>query len=91
MVDIRIQHNPSEDKLRELGVSKWPLWTKEASEFPWTYDTPEVCYFLEGEVIVTPTDGEPVKMGVGDLVEFPSGMSCKWKILRDVTKNYRFG
>ncbi|HEY9650346.1 MAG TPA: cupin domain-containing protein, partial [Coleofasciculaceae cyanobacterium] len=49
------------------------------------------CYLLEGEVIVTPDDGEPVQFGKGDLVTFPAGMSCTWKILQDVRKHYRFG
>ncbi len=91
MADITVDHDPSNDKLKELGVTGWPIWTKEVSEFPWTYDTPEVCYFLEGEVIVTPANGDPVKMGAGDLVEFPLGMSCSWNILKNVKKNYKFG
>ncbi|MEM8779574.1 MAG: cupin domain-containing protein, partial [Cyanobacteria bacterium P01_G01_bin.49] len=47
--------------------------------------------FLEGEVIVTPDEGEPVSMGKGDLVTFPAGMSCTWKICSDVKKHYKFG
>lgn len=88
---IQVEHQPSTERLEQLGVFDWSIWTKEASEFPWTYDEQETCYFLTGEVIVTPTDGEPVKMGKGDLVTFPAGMSCTWKILQDVRKHYRFG
>ncbi|HEY9661852.1 MAG TPA: cupin domain-containing protein, partial [Allocoleopsis sp.] len=62
-----------------------------ASTFPWTYDEQETCYFLEGEVMVTPTGGQPVSMGKGDLVTFPAGMSCTWEILKDVRKHYCFG
>lgn len=81
---------PSPERLQQLGISQWPIWTKEASEFPWTYDEQETCYFLEGEVIVTPTGGQPVPMGKGNLVTFPAGMSCTWNILKDVKKHYRF-
>jgi uncharacterized protein YjlB len=31
-----------------------------------------------GDVIVTPDGGQAVKMGKGDLVTFPAGMSCMW-------------
>ncbi len=90
MADIRIEHQPEESHLTALGVSNWPIWTKEASEFPWTYAETETCYFLEGEVEVTPEGREPVTMGRGDLVTFPAGMSCTWKIRKDVRKHYRF-
>jgi uncharacterized protein len=91
IMEITVEHQPSPEKLNELGVSNWSIWTKEASEFPWTYDDRETCYLLEGEVIVTPKGGQPVQFGKGDLVTFPAGMSCTWKILKDVKKHYRFG
>ncbi len=91
MSRIKVERKPSEDRLKELGVIEWSIWTKEASEFPWSYDESETCYFLEGEVIVTPDDGDPVVMGKGDLVTFPKGMSCTWEIRKDVKKHFVFG
>jgi uncharacterized cupin superfamily protein len=91
MSDIKIEHRPSQAKLDVMGVYDWPIWTKEISEFPWTYDSNETCYLLEGEVIVTPEGGEPVKLEEGDLVSFPAGMSCTWDVRRAVKKHYRFG
>ncbi|MEJ5330334.1 MAG: cupin domain-containing protein [Desulfobaccales bacterium] len=88
MAEIKVERRPSEARLKELGVRQWPIWTKEVSEFPWTYDTQEVCYFLEGEVEVIPEGGDPVKMGEGDLVTFPAGMSCTWKVTKPVRKHY---
>ena len=90
-MDIKIERNPGEDRLQGLGVKSWPIWTKETSEFPWHYDDSETCYFLEGDVVVTPDKGDPVEVGKGDLVTFPKGMSCTWKIRRDVKKHYKFG
>ncbi len=90
MKKIEIRRNPDEKTLESAGVFQWPVWTKEVSEFPWTYDAAETCYFLEGEVTVTPEDGEPVLVGKGDLVTFPQGMSCTWKIVKNVKKHYRF-
>ena len=91
MSQIKNERQPDEKRLKNMGVSGWPVWTKEISEFPWTYDDKEICYFLEGDVVVTPEGGDPVEMGRGDLVTFPAGMSCTWKIRKDVRKHYKFG
>ena len=90
MSEIIVAHSPSEEQLEALGVRNWPIWTKEVSTFPWTYDSSETCLFLEGDVIVTPEGGQPVKMGKGDLVTFPQGMSCTWEIRQAVRKHYNF-
>ena len=90
MPDILIEHAPAEAKLASLGVFSWPIWSCKFSEFPWTYDSRETCYLLEGEVIVTPDGGLPVSFAAGDLVVFPAGMSCRWQVLRAVRKHYRF-
>ena len=88
---IKVERNPDSKRLETLGVKTWPIWTKEESEFPWSYSDTETCYLLEGEVEVTPEGGEPVRFGQGDLVTFPKGMSCTWKITRAVKKHYTFG
>jgi uncharacterized cupin superfamily protein len=90
MSKIKVERNPSQARLQELGVKGWPIWTKEVSEFPWTYDSTETCYILEGEVTVTCDDGESVKVGQGDLVTFPQGLSCTWKVTGPIRKHYRF-
>jgi uncharacterized cupin superfamily protein len=87
---IEIERNPSEERLKKLGVEKWQIWEKEVSEFPWYYDETETCYILEGNVIVTPQAGEPVEIKKGDLVTFPKGMSCTWKITNPIRKHYNF-
>jgi hypothetical protein len=91
MSRITVEHSPSPEKLQELGVSNWPTWSKEVSKFPWTYGDTETAYVLEGEVVVTPDGGEPVRFGKGDLVTFPAGMSCTWEVLKPIRKHYRFG
>jgi len=90
MSRIKIEHNPSGERLKELGVTAWHIWTKEISEFPWSYEEAETCYFLEGDVVVTPDGEQPIPIGKGDLVTFPKGMSCTWKIRTDVKKHYTF-
>jgi uncharacterized cupin superfamily protein len=88
---IDVERGPAEDALKQRGVFDWPIWTKEVSSFPWTYDASETCYLLEGEVVVTPDGGEPVEIRKGDLVTFPSGMSCTWEVRSPVRKHYTFG
>jgi hypothetical protein len=88
---IKIERQADQAKLNELGVFTWPAWSKGVSEFPWTYDEAETCYFLEGDVVVTPAGGEAVQVGKGDLVTFPAGMSCTWDIRATVKKHYQFG
>lgn len=76
--------------LAERGVKTWPVWEKEVSEFPWSYDSVEECFLLEGEVEVTCGDGEKVAFGAGDFVTFPKGLSCTWKVKKPVRKHYNF-
>ena len=91
MSKIIVEHAPDSERLKKLGVHSWSTWSKEVSVFPWTYSEQEVAYVLEGEVVVTPKGGEPVSFGAGDLVTFPSGMSCTWEVRKPLRKHYRFG
>jgi len=91
MSEIKIVDNPSQEQLDEIGVRSWPQWGCGVSVFPWTYDEPETCYLLEGEVFVTPEGGEPTRVAAGQLVTFPAGMSCTWDVKAAVKKHYRFG
>lgn len=88
---IIVDSSPNPATLDTLGILSWPIWEKEVSEFPWFYDTKEVCYILEGEVIVTPEGGEAVTLRAGDLVTLPAGMECRWDITQTIRKHYRFG
>lgn len=91
MAETKVNHTPDPATLDSPGVASWGIWTREISKFPWTYDEQETCYFLEGDVIVTPDGGAPVRGGKGDLVAFPACMSCTWDIRAAVRKHYRFG
>lgn len=88
---INVQSAPSEQELVELEVFDWPIWEKEVSNFPWSYDIQETCYILEGEVTVTPENGEPVLIKAGDLVTFEAGLNCTWEIHQPIRKHYQFG
>jgi uncharacterized cupin superfamily protein len=80
----------SEQEIAQRGIRGWPIWEKEVSEFPWTYDSIEECLILEGEVTVTPEGAAPVTVGAGDFVTFPNGMNCTWKVTKRIRKHYNF-
>ncbi|GAB6189484.1 hypothetical protein JCM30566_12240 [Marinitoga arctica] len=88
--EIKIIENPSEDVLNKLNISEWPIWEKEISTFDWYYDDTEVCYILDGEVIIH-TKNSTYKIKKGDLVEFKKDLSCKWEIIKPIKKYYNFG
>jgi uncharacterized cupin superfamily protein len=81
---------PTEQELSQLNVKSWGVWTKEVSEFPWSYDDTETCYILEGEVEVT-GEGEKIEFKKGDLVQFKKGLKCNWNVKKPVRKYYYFG
>jgi hypothetical protein len=79
--------SPEEYKKRQ--IESWPIWEKEVSCFPWTYDGDEECFILEGEVTVE-TDEGMVYIKPGDFVTFKSGLSCVWDIKKAIRKHYNF-
>lgn len=90
MDKITIEHNPSEERLKQLGVAKWPIWEKEVSRFPIDFDETESAYVLEGEIIVTPKGSEPVRIVAGDLVSFHAGLDSDWEVVKPLRKHYSY-
>ncbi len=74
----------------EAEMKQCPTWEKEPSEFEWHYDEQETCLVLEGEVTVE-AEGQSVSFGAGDLVIFPKGLDCVWKVKKKIRKHYKFG
>ena len=89
MSEIKIEQ-PSQQQLKEMGITTWGVWEKEISKFDWQYDQQETCYILRGKVTVTTKDGQSVDFGTGDLVTFPKGLACVWDIKEPVRKYYNF-
>ncbi len=38
---------PTEQELEKIKVKSWGTWSKEISEFDWSYGDTETCYVLE--------------------------------------------
>jgi len=80
---------PSDKEVEE--TRNWGTWSREKSEFPWSYSEKETCYILEGEAEATDNAGNKISFGKGDMVRFEQGLECTWKILKDINKRYKFG
>ena len=89
MTQIVVDHNPTEEKLKELGVSSWSIWEKEVSKFPLDFSMTESAYLLEGEIHVTPKGGDKVVIKAGDFVVFPKGMKSMWEVVEPLRKHYK--
>jgi len=88
-MEIRISR-PTQEELEKLNVKSWSPWSCDVSEFDWEYEEDETCYILEGRVIVTTEDGKSVEIKKGDLVTFPKGLKCRWKVIEPIRKVYKF-
>jgi uncharacterized cupin superfamily protein len=73
------------------NTDSWGTWSKETSEFPWSYDETETCYILEGEATVIDNRGNSIKFKAGDMVQFDQGLDCTWIIKQNIKKKYKFG
>ena len=86
-MEIKVR-KPTEAEIADF--SNKPTWGCEVSEFDWYYDDREVCILTDGEVTVD-YNGTSVCFSAGDMVEFPAGLSCVWKVTKPVRKHYQFG
>ena len=82
-----IVKKPTEAERADMEAK--PVWGCEVSEFKWHYDSEETCLLFEGEVTVT-HEGGSASFGAGDLVVFPKGLDCVWKVTKPVKKHYIF-
>jgi hypothetical protein len=87
--DVEVRKPSSEE---EAVCKSWPIWECDESTFDWDYTQTETCLLLEGEVEVTdrPAGENSVKFKQGDLVVFPVGLKCIWKVSKPVKKHYDF-
>ncbi|MBK6963376.1 MAG: cupin domain-containing protein [Bacteroidales bacterium] len=86
MIEVR---KISEEEISQKQIRSWPVWEKEVSRFPTTYEEEEWCYFLEGEVVIESKTGK-YEIEPGDFVIFKSGLECIWDIRKPVRKHYKF-
>ena len=76
-------------EVEKADMMNRPTWGCDVSEFDWYYDSEETCLLTEGVVTVT-YDGGSVSFEAGDMVTFPKGLKCVWKVTKPVKKHYVF-
>ncbi len=80
---------PTQEELEKLNIDNWETWICGESKFNWEYTEEEICYFLEGKVIIEVNKGQ-ITLEKGDLVVFPKDLKCVWNVLEPVRKLYKF-
>jgi len=78
------------ERLEELGVEGWSPWQCGVETFDWEYADDETAYVKAGRVQVVTGHGQQVEFGAGDIVFFPKGLKCTWKVLKPISKVFTF-
>ena len=81
---------PTGKKLREMKVETWSSWEHGRDEFDWYYPQTEKFYVREGKAEVITETGQIVRFSAGDLVTFPRGIKCTWRITEPIKKVFTF-
>ncbi|WP_101696894.1 cupin domain-containing protein [Clostridium minihomine] len=72
----------------KVYMMREPIWESGVAEFNWHYPSAETCYIIEGQATVEYAGGK-ASFGTGDLVTFPKGMDCVWKVTIPMRKHFR--
>ena len=70
----------------EDGTSWNMFWECTAGRFNWHYDNDETAFITAGEAFITNGTTEERRIGAGDMIFFPAGSSCTWRIPVHVRK-----
>ena len=84
---IRIREKIEESEIEKIGCRNWGTWSKEVSEFPWSYNDNEECLIIEGSATVE-ADGKSYTFTAGDYVQFKKGFKCTWKVTQPIRKYF---
>jgi hypothetical protein len=64
------------------------VWSCTAGSFSWDFAWDEFAMILEGEVTITPEDGEAVTLREGDFINFPLGLKTTWVVPEFIKKTF---
>ena len=62
------------------------VWDCTPGSFKWHYSKDETVHFLSGEAYMTDETGEEHRFGAGDIVFFPAGTTCRWRVTKHIKK-----
>lgn len=63
------------------------VWECTPGSFKWDYCQDETAVIMSGEAFITTEDGSERQLRPGDLVFFPAGSSCTWRITEQIRKS----
>ena len=63
------------------------VWECTPGSFNWNYCQDETAVIMSGEAFITTEDGSERHLRPGDLVFFPAGSSCTWRITAPIRKS----
>lgn len=61
------------------------VWECTAGSFEWHYTRDEVVFVVSGEAYIT-DGGKERRFGAGDVVFFPAGSVCTWRVTERIRK-----
>ncbi|MFH1007648.1 MAG: cupin domain-containing protein [Candidatus Latescibacterota bacterium] len=64
------------------------VWDCTAGRFNWEFTCDEFVMILDGEVTITPENGDAFTLRTGDLCYFPAGLKTLWQVDRYVKKTF---
>jgi hypothetical protein len=89
MPEIIVEKNLSDARKAELGIANWEIWECPVTQFRLDFDDEsEHSFILEGEIVVTPDNGEAVTLVPGDYIIFPKGLTSMWSVTKQLKKHY---
>lgn len=72
LYNVRVERKVTQQRLAELGVSRWSVWKTGKCRLPWDWQVDQLVYIEEGEVRVVPEGSKRyMQFLAGDLVRYP--------------------
>jgi hypothetical protein len=62
------------------------VWDCTAGSFEWHYCQDETAVVISGEAFILDKQGAERRLGPGDVVFFPAGASCTWRVPERIRK-----
>ncbi len=90
MEQVTVERNPSFAKLEQMAVYDWGIKKQKIAEYNWRYDQRTTYYLLEGEATIEVENQGLLSVVAGDLVSFPAGTVCHWRVTQDIEKHVKY-
>jgi len=88
--DWIVRGAPAARNKKLLNTRDWMgavlVWDCTVGDFHWHYDKDEIIYLLAGEAFVSTGTGPEHRLTAGDLVFFPAGFVCNWRVTQPLRK-----